>query len=414
MWVGELVCDIILGYDIYRKQILKNPSNMKKALIVIDNLYTGGIASSFLNFLNNLVEYVNCDILIFNGAIPDRTQIPKKATILSTNNRLLMLGCSQKELQGKSFLLAIIRAILVFLARITSGLFARRVVFAGYKLKENYDIAISFTHDDKWNTFSRGCNQFILSCVNSKEKATFVHCDFSKFEGFDLRYNKLYKKFNHIICVSESCRKSFVKCFSDLDSRSLTIENFTNVERVIKLSNPPIVYNQNVVNVVSICRISKEKGLFRAAKAFKRIVDNGITNFHWTIVGGGELLDDFKRTTNDYKLSDYVTLVGEQKNPYQYLVNADIFLLPSYHEAAPMVFGECNVLGVPIISTETVSARELVEARSVGVVCDNTDEGIYRSLKATIENNGKIDTYVKPDNINKYPIAHLESYLSML
>ena len=385
-----------------------------KALVVIDNLYTGGIASSFLNFLKYFVDYTECDILVFNGVIPDKTLIPSKVKILPTNKRLLLLGCSQKEIGKNHKFLSILRVILVCIGRLTSGVVARKILFSSYTIPHKYDIAISFTHDDKWNTFSRGCNQFVLTCVDAKEKVSFVHCDFLKFEGFNLKYGEIYNKFNHIVCVSNSCRKSFISCFPNLNNKCVVVENFINEERIVKLSKNPIIYNSNVVNILSVCRISEEKGLFRAAKCFRKLKMNGIINFHWTVVGGGSLLENFRSILYKYGLTEFVTLVGEQNNPYPYFVNANLFLLPSYHEAAPMVFGECNVLGIPILSTETISARELVEDRSVGVVCENSEDGIYNSLKLIIENNGKIKDYQRINNVNQFSKTSLELFLKLL
>jgi len=46
-----------------------------------------------------------------------------------------------------------------------------------------------------------------------------------------------------------------------------------------------------------------------------------------------------------------------------------------------MVFDEAAALGVPIISTRTLSADELVESRGIGVVCDNSDSGLEDAIR---------------------------------
>ncbi len=84
-------------------------------------------------------------------------------------------------------------------------------------------------------------------------------------------------------------------------------------------------------------------------------------------------------------LSDKISLVGRKDNPYPYVKNADFFLLPSFHEAAPMVFGECQALGVTILSTQTCSANELVKDRQLGHVCENSEDGIYGLLKDILQ-----------------------------
>lgn len=40
--------------------------------------------------------------------------------------------------------------------------------------------------------------------------------------------------------------------------------------------------------------------------------------------------------------------------------NANLLLLFSEHEAAPMVFGEAELLQLPVLTTNTTSVKELV------------------------------------------------------
>lgn len=58
-----------------------------------------------------------------------------------------------------------------------------------------------------------------------------------------------------------------------------------------------------------------------------------------------------------------------------------MLLIPSFSEAAPMVIGEAACLGTPILTTETSSAREMVEQPGLGWVCENTVEGIQTGLE---------------------------------
>ena len=77
-----------------------------------------------------------------------------------------------------------------------------------------------------------------------------------------------------------------------------------------------------------------------------------------------------------------VFLLGEQRNPYRYMINADYLLVSSLHEAAPMVFDEANILELPIISTNTTSANEIVLSND-SIVCETFDEikDILNNLK---------------------------------
>ena len=92
-----------------------------------------------------------------------------------------------------------------------------------------------------------------------------------------------------------------------------------------------------------------------------------------------------KSFVEEHNLKDVVFFEGQQNNPYRFMCHANYLFLPSYHEAAPMVFNEANVLGLGVLATETLSAKELVEERKMGVVCENSVSGIYNMLHDTLK-----------------------------
>jgi len=51
-----------------------------------------------------------------------------------------------------------------------------------------------------------------------------------------------------------------------------------------------------------------------------------------------------------------------------------------------MVYAEAAVLGVPVLTTQTTSAKELVESKHIGFVCDNSEEGLLDLLEKAITN----------------------------
>ena len=80
-------------------------------------------------------------------------------------------------------------------------------------------------------------------------------------------------------------------------------------------------------------------------------------------------------------IGDSIFFHGMQKNPYRFMKNADLFLLTSRHEAAPMVFDEARCLGLPILTTDTCSAHEMVTATGAGWVCENSAQGVCDALE---------------------------------
>ena len=108
--------------------------------------------------------------------------------------------------------------------------------------------------------------------------------------------------------------------------------------------------------------------------------------FIWRIAGAGPLLNDAQEACKKYGIDDCVVFLGMLDNPYPYFVKSDMLLVPSYDEAAPMVFGEAAFFGLPVFTTDTTSAVEIVKNGNLGIVCDNTDEAIKSSLYEIIKN----------------------------
>lgn len=385
-----------------------------KILFVIDKLNTGGVSSSLLNLLKEISSKAECDLLIFSGKKIESNKSLEKVKILKTPRILSVLGMTQKETFNNSFLLGIFRILLVVVSKVFSGVVGRKILFNFVKVIKGYDVVVSYTHDVGWRNLTTGCNQFVIDRVDAKQKVSFVHCDYNSFGGYDPKQLNTYQKFNYIVCVSEACRKNFVECFPSLNSISRVIENFTDFEKIKKMTSSAHEYDSNICNIVTVCRLAEEKGIARTLDALSRMVKDGVKDFKWIIVGDGPSYDSLEKKVEKLGLKEYVEFVGESKNPFYYMKNATVFLLPSLHEAAPMVFGECKALKLPILTTDTISARELVESRGAGWVCANNEEGIFYALKDIITNRAILLQNIKTvnsDNINANAFRQLDSLI---
>ena len=139
----------------------------------------------------------------------------------------------------------------------------------------------------------------------------------------------------------------------------------------------PYCYDENYINLVSVARLSGEKGIDRAIEALH---NSNRSNLRYYIVGDGPQRSALIDLVSRYGMGNQVFFLGEQKNPYRFMLNADYLLVPSLHEAAPMVFDEAKVLGLNVISTNTTSAIEMIS--DGGIICDNSLEGIELALAA--------------------------------
>jgi glycosyltransferase involved in cell wall biosynthesis len=130
---------------------------------------------------------------------------------------------------------------------------------------------------------------------------------------------------------------------------------------------------------VAVARLTHEKGLERAIAAVAQARAQG-TPLTVHLVGDGPLRDTLQQQAADSGVTDYVIFHGSQINPYPYIRQADVLVVPSHHEAAPMVIDEAVSLGIPVLTTATTSAKEMVPDRGAGWVCTNTDEAFVHAL----------------------------------
>ena len=161
-----------------------------------------------------------------------------------------------------------------------------------------------------------------------------------------------------------------------------------SIKRIKKKAQKPqnkIIAHTEMVNLVTVSRLEEGKGIDRAIRVHKRLNDEGIT-FYWYIVGNGTILEKLQQRVRVSGLEDKFIFLGLQINPYPYIKAADIFVLPSYSEGAPVVLAEALSLRRPIVSTNVGNASEQIHSGINGLVVDNSDEALYQGLKSLILN----------------------------
>ncbi len=379
-----------------------------KTLIVIDNLHVGGVATSLYNFLVYATRYFDVDLFVFNEQSVDSARLPDGVNVLKVPKKLKILGMGQSEIKKYSLRYALKRAFYVGLTRLTSGQFARSILFLTVKRLKKYDLAIAYAQDNAWKSLSKGCIDFVVKKVDAKKKMAFIHCDYSNFGGYNKKQEIMLSRLDYINCVSESCKKSFIDKFPTLQSKCIVIENFIDYKKIVELSNEYETEFANDDYFVSACRLSSVKGLDRTIGVLGELNKEREINCKWVIVGDGPEKENLEVLIDKCGLKNIVFLVGEKENPYPYIKGARAFLLPSYNEAAPMVYGESAALGVPIVSTDTCSAAELVKDRNIGIVVDNNEAGIKRGLNEIID--GTVESNrIGVEEINKIAESQLKN-----
>ncbi|MBA9025657.1 glycosyltransferase [Peribacillus huizhouensis] len=357
----------------------------KKVLIVNNNLATGGVQRSLVNLINQVKDQYDLTLFIFDYSGDYVNLMPSKIKVIEASPLLKLLGMSQAQTKNLGFMYYAARAAFASYTKTFSNHLPISLLVSTQKRLSGFDVAISFLHNAEEKSLYGGCNAFVLKRVNANQKITFSHCDFSNYGGNTPRNREMYKHFDKIATVSEGCQQSFIKTIPSLAERTHCVYNCHNYSEYINKANVnPVEYPKDSLNIVTVARLSPEKGILRGVQVIKRLVNENY-RIRWYIVGDGAQKSEVENEIKINHLSEHVTLYGNQENPYRFIRNADLFFLPSFHEAAPMVFDEAKCLSVPIITTNTTSAKEMVRDGLEGIVCGNNEEEIYIAIKRVLD-----------------------------
>lgn len=358
---------------------------MKKILIVNNNLDIGGIQKSLVNLLNEISGKYDIDLLLFNnsGALTD--SLPKNIRVIDGGFWCKIMGMTYAEAKAKGILYHAARFFWTAVTRAFGIGVAFNAITAMTRLHGRYDAAISFMQNNADKVFYGGCAEFVLNSVKSDLKICFIHCDFANYGGNTAYNRKTLMRFDRIAAVSHSVARRLADAVPELADKIFVVHNCFDFGSIERLGGEyEAQYIPGAANLFSAARLHSEKGILRMMPILGRLKKDGL-NFVWRIAGDGPDRAEAERLIAGQDLGGSVVLLGNLVNPYPYFKKSDLVLVPSYNEAAPMVYGEAAFFGTRVFTTDTTSARELIEDKKLGIVCRNDDESIEKALRDAIE-----------------------------
>ncbi|MBQ8621424.1 MAG: glycosyltransferase [Oscillospiraceae bacterium] len=351
---------------------------MKKILIVNNNMAIGGVQKSLHNLLWAIHDRYDVTLCLFRAAGPYMENLPPDVKIVKCKGLFRYLGISQGQCRG---IHKIVRGALAMTARLFGRSAAVRLMLAGEKtLPGQFDCAVAFLHNGNVKNFYGGVQEFVLKKTRADKKVAFLHCDYSSCGSNHPANNRLIAQFDQIAACSEGCRRAFQSVLPELGKKCVTVRNFHRFDEISDLAaQMPVIYQGPGAHVVMVSRLAHEKGIERALHAVAAARGKGLTvTLH--IVGGGPMESMLRELTRSLQLTENVIFYGQQENPYRYMAGADLLLMTSFHEAAPMVIEEAVSLGIPVLTTRTTSSAEMVTQAQAGWVCENDQTALTAAM----------------------------------
>lgn len=357
---------------------------MKDILIVILEMNYGGAEKSLINLLNEMdTKKYKINLLLFkkNGTL--LSQIPKFVNIIETPNDICDIYNNSFRFNRYTFLKLI--GTLISLINSKWHHYQRGFRWVNfYKshiqvLKKHYDVALAYTAGE--------IMYYTMDKVNADKKVVIVHGDY-RSSHYPKKYDyKYFSNVNRICSVSDKCVDILKEEFPEFAEKIKLLPNISSSQLIRKRAMDfyPIEYDRDYIRILSVGRLSKEKGFDLAVETARILKEKGFI-FKWFIIGSGKLEEELKQKVLKYNINDYIEFLGEKENPYPYILNCDIFVQPSRYEGKSVVLDEAKILCKPIVATNYPTVIDQINENE-GLVTEISADGIASGIEKMFDKN---------------------------
>ena len=163
-----------------------------------------------------------------------------------------------------------------------------------------------------------------------------------------------------------------LKIFND-DKIILLRDPIINIKEFLKMKNKKnyLNFDDKDFSIVAIGRLTKQKNFKLLIQCFDQVL-NLKKNSKLFIIGEGEQRNFLQKLIENKKLSQKIFLLGFQKNVFNYLKNANLFILSSLWEDPGWVLMEAAMCNTLILSSNCRNGpKEFLEDNRGGVLFEN-------------------------------------------
>ena len=359
-----------------------------KILICNTNIYAGGAESVLRDLVNHLLTRGH-DITIL--ASPQNKN--DLSTAFKSDVRFVRLRCPQVK-NCHNILSNCLNSLISKFVRVNSALWLKF---------HRFDVGIAFLEG---LTTRDGVN------IRAGRKFAWVHCDLEYYHNIQcykdvfpsvVEERKVYEHYDKVVCVSETARKGVIKAVGDLGNLCVRY-NPINWKKIQTMAQEPCPFKKDMSRplIVSVGSLTQVKNYGLLLEACNRLKDK--CAFDLWIIGKGSAEAQLKEYIESNNLNN-VKLLGFQKNPFNFLIQADLFVSTSTSESYGLAIQEALILNVPVVAVNCPGGVETFDKR-FGVLIENSAEKLSAMICELLTNPRRLEAFRKIIKEN-YPLESL-------
>lgn len=271
-----------------------------------------------------------------------------------------------------------------------------KLLYKGKLKNKKYDIEFAAIHGFR--------DEILNSPIKSSKKLMWIHNDLTQVSGYTPEKIRRFFKYDKVMVISEKIQDTFLSLAkTDIEKQKIIrIYNPLDTNEILTKSEKPILnyaFDNSVPTFISVGTVFPQKGFDRLLKVHRRLLDEDFKH-KVLIVGDGYDFENIKNLKTELRVDETATMLGFTDNPYPYFKAADFYILSSRYEGFPTVLFEAITLKKNIIATDVSGVTEMLENGKLGLVTENSEDGIYAGMKKSLTNPESFTVY--QNNLQDY------------
>ena len=196
------------------------------------------------------------------------------------------------------------------------------------------------------------------------------------------KHKRVLNDCDAVILVGEPLREHYQQ-IAGIDCPMSIVPNGVRTD-LIQHSQSAKRFQTNTRRIASVSNLVKGKGIDLNLRALATLLEEGIGNWRYDIVGDGPQRAEYKALAITLKLHDHVRFLGrlDHQSVFKVLSENEIFSLPSYKEAFGIAYLEAMVSGNLVIGVYGQGPSAFIKSNVNGLLVEGQS---IDSLKAALK-----------------------------
>lgn len=369
----------------------------KKIAIYNGQLYMGGIERVLINYLEKLAKEPELDItLIIKENIPEKNiflnEVPDNIKVVFIKSEEMCRNTDRLRGDKKSFISRL---------QYQWALFYERIVMKNW-VKEHFK-------NNKYHTvvdFDMSLSKYVQEV--KQDVVAWVHFT---LKGRKKKRVKLFREkceyYKKIVVICDDMKDELIELMPEYTEKVVRIYNPMDFETIKKKSEDESELSESDKSLlkdgyfIAVSRLVAGKNRVALVEIYSELKKKGVSQKLY-ILGDGEDKPNIERKITELNLQNDVLLLGNRKNPFPFMKNAELFLHTSMGEGLPTVFVEAMLCDTVVVAYDCPTGpREILADGKAGGLIELNNKVAFEEKVLEILENENLQKDIKKEMKSK-------------